>query len=489
MAKPHNTTPHPHRLRHIAVLVLAPVTAAAATLAIINKSDSLPSKVVAASITDSTTTSSTAASSSSLDANTTTASTSSTLAVPPVKVGTSAIDANSPLAKALVPFIDSLPSAACLIVDIGDVRVASVRPTKALAPASTEKVLTATAALNVFGPTHRFNTKVTTAKALNGDTVTGDLYLLGDGDPVLSTVGYQKAAKHQPALATSIEKLADSVAATGLKKVTGTVIGDESKFATDRSGATWGFQYDVTTGTGPLSALVLNDSFTEDGSAVESPSGYAAKTLQKLLEKRGISFGGNAIGGAAPADTLVLTSIDSPPLLDIVSEMLRNSDNLTAEMLAKNIDAASFGEATIESSAARVVKMLSTQGFDTTAVALKDSSGLDRGNRATCTALANTMHAIGRRGEIGTHGLAVAGESGTLSKRYLKTPAAGRLRAKTGSIPNVAGLVGFVDPPENSGQPIITFALILNNVDDGQKFVMEDALVKTLTEWNLPPGK
>ena len=271
MAKPHNTTPHPHRLRHIAVLVLAPVTAAAATLAIVNKSDSLPSKVVAASITDSTTTSSTAASSSSLDANTTT--TSSTLAVPPVKVGTSAIDANSPLAKALVPFIDSLPSAACLIVDIGDVRVASVRPTKALAPASTEKVLTATAALNVFGPTHRFNTKVTTAKALNGDTVTGDLYLLGDGDPVLSTVGYQKAAKHQPALATSIEKLADSVAATGLKKVTGTVIGDESKFATDRSGATWGFQYDVTTGTGPLSALVLNDSFTEDGSAVESPSG------------------------------------------------------------------------------------------------------------------------------------------------------------------------------------------------------------------------
>ncbi len=471
-----------HRVRFALILVLAPATAAVATLALTGKSSSN-----AATIATSRPTTTTTLGSTTTD---TTPSTTTTLAVAPVaNVQTVVSDTGSPLAASLAAFVDTLPTSACLVVDVGDTRVVSVRATKSLAPASTEKVLTGTAALNVFGPTYKFVTNVVAAAPAQGGKITGDLYLVGSGDPVLSTVGYQKAAKHQPALATSIETLADNIVAAGIKNVTGTLIGDESKFANDRSGATWGFQYDVTTGTGPLSALVLNDSFTEDGSAVESPPAYAAKTLQKLLEKRGVSFGGNAISGIAPKDTHVVASIESPPLLDIVSEMLRNSDNLTAEMLAKSIDAASFGPASIESGAASVVKTLAAQGFDTSGVKLIDSSGLDRANRATCNALTSTMHAIGRRGEIGTHGLAVAGESGTLSKRYVKTAAAGRLRAKTGSIPNVAGLVGFVDPPTNSKDPIITFSLLLNGVDDGQKYVIEDALVKILTEFNLAPTK
>ena len=50
--------------------------------------------------------------------------------------------------------------------------------------------------------------------------------------------------------------------------------------------------------------------------------------------------------GTAPADSKVVATIQSPPLSDILTEMLVTSDNNTAEMLLKEIGHAAGGAGT-----------------------------------------------------------------------------------------------------------------------------------------------
>jgi D-alanyl-D-alanine carboxypeptidase/D-alanyl-D-alanine-endopeptidase (penicillin-binding protein 4) len=72
-----------------------------------------------------------------------------------------------------------------------------------------------------------------------------------------------------------------------------------------------------------------------------------------------------------------------------------------------------------------------------------DGSGLDPGNRVTCRLVHELLGNIAEGGAIES-GLAVAGITGTLARRFVDTPVSGQLRGKTGSIRGVASLSGFV---------------------------------------------
>jgi D-alanyl-D-alanine carboxypeptidase/D-alanyl-D-alanine-endopeptidase (penicillin-binding protein 4) len=78
--------------------------------------------------------------------------------------------------------------------------------------------------------------------------------------------------------------------------------------------------------------------------------------------------------------------------------------------------------------------------------ALKDGSGLDRGNRVTCDNLVATL-ALADRPELTTlhDGLPVAGQNGTLFDQFLGTTLAGNFRGKTGSLDGVSGLTGELE--------------------------------------------
>ena len=56
-----------------------------------------------------------------------------------------------------------------------------------------------------------------------------------------------------------------------------------------------------------------------------------------MLNERGITVGGTAATGAAPAGATEIASIQSAPMSEVVAEMLGNSDNNTAEMLVKEL--------------------------------------------------------------------------------------------------------------------------------------------------------
>ena len=98
-------------------------------------------------------------------------------------------------------------------------------------------------------------------------------------------------------------------------------------------------------------------------------------------------------------------------------------------------------------------------GIPLDGINLVDGSGLDRGDRLTCSALQAVLRRVGSSGPI-ADGLPIAGQTGTLSDQFAGNPAVGRLRAKTGTLRDARALSGFVDSPDGSRH--ISFSYVQN---------------------------
>jgi D-alanyl-D-alanine carboxypeptidase/D-alanyl-D-alanine-endopeptidase (penicillin-binding protein 4) len=155
-----------------------------------------------------------------------------------------------------------------------------------------------------------------------------------------------------------------------------------------------------------------------------------------------------------------LATVTSQPLSAVVNEMLVTSDNLTAEMLVKEIGLASAGRGTRVDGLQAVVAKLDSWGIPTAAVTLVDGSGLSRENRVTCETLLGVLQR-GSASDVVGSGLARAGQDGsTLDGKFEQDGLAGVLQAKTGSLREVKALCGYFP----SGGDQVEFVLILNGV-------------------------
>jgi D-alanyl-D-alanine carboxypeptidase/D-alanyl-D-alanine-endopeptidase (penicillin-binding protein 4) len=194
------------------------------------------------------------------------------------------------------------------------------------------------------------------------------------------------------------------------------------------------------------------------------PALDAARVLTDRLRARGVTVAGEPRSGRAPADAAVVASLDSPPLSQVVADMLTTSDNETAEAVIKEIGVATGGEGSWAAGAAGVTSLLAEAGVPVDGVTVVDGSGLSIQNRFTCRTLVDVLD-VPEMGAVVRDGLAVAGETGTLADRFRGTDVAGRLRAKTGSLRNVTALAGEVSPV--AGGPPLTFAYVANVPDPG----------------------
>ena len=167
----------------------------------------------------------------------------------------------------------------------------------------------------------------------------------------------------------------------------------------------------------------------------------------------------------APAGAPLGVDAPEPPLSELIGELLTTSDNNTAELLLKEIGATAGGAGTRPAGLAVVQAKLAEWGIPLDGVNLVDGSGLDRGDRLTCSALLAVLRHVGATGPI-ADGLPVAGQTGTLSDQFAGNPAVGRLRAKTGTLRDAKALTGFVDSPDGSRH--ISFGYVQNgpNADD-----------------------
>jgi len=372
------------------------------------------------------------------------------------------------------------PTATCLGVEADGRSLYGRNLDIALLPASNEKLLTATAALQVLGPSTRLRTTVVTkSKPDAAGAIHGDLYLVGGGDPLLSTAAYRDALL-DPTLTSSMETLADRIVAAGVHRVDGRIIGDESRYDSQRTVASWLPSYTATHEVGPLSALTVNDGWTAFPSksaptvqltAAPDPAKSAADVLSALLAARGVTVGNGTASGPAPAGSAELAHLDSLPVNDLLREMLTISDNNTAELLVKELGHKA-GAGTTTKGVAVLQQTLDGLGLDRSGTVQIDGSGLDRGNRVTCRLLLRILDRAGPTSPLAA-ALPIAGKTGTLKPRFLGTAAIDRLRAKTGTLDDTSALSGFVATIPGS---TVTFAYVANGriVNKSQLQVEQD---------------
>jgi D-alanyl-D-alanine carboxypeptidase/D-alanyl-D-alanine-endopeptidase (penicillin-binding protein 4) len=357
----------------------------------------------------------------------------------------------------------------CLVVEQDGVITFERNPVVPFVPASSQKLMVGIALLSRLGPDFRFETQVVAAAFPGGDGRLDDAWVVGAGDPYLATPDYMAYTASKPRLVslplTPLTALADALVAAGVRDIPGGLHGDESRYDTARSVPTWKPSYVREAEVGSIGALTVNEGLASWGPSQAVASDPAANTtaaLTTMLNERGVAAAppGPAADGSrtAPAAAVVVASVRSAPLAAIVAAMLRASDNYAAEMLLRELDRQTGGAGTTAGGAARVVDEMAQAGVDTEGVHLNDGSGLDLGNRSTCRALLGALTLTSRPDlSAAAEGLAVAGRTGTLAKRFLGTPAEGRLAAKTGWISGAAALVGRLD-----GVPARRFALLVN---------------------------
>jgi serine-type D-Ala-D-Ala carboxypeptidase/endopeptidase (penicillin-binding protein 4) len=372
---------------------------------------------------------------------------------------------------AVTTFAGTLDATSCLAVQLDGVEVGAHNADLPVIPASNQKLLVAAAALELLGPDHVFTTTVR-GGPVNAGVLSGDLYLVGGGDPLLTTDDYPaETINGYPVLnATSLDALADSIAATGVTRIDGNIVADGSRFDDEFFHPSWPEDIYVEE-AGPLDALLVNDArfLTDDWQVANDPNAGAAEELGRLLEERGITIGGEVTTGTAPGDAPVLASIDSQPLPAVIAEMQASSDNNTAEMLVKEMGVVSGNGGSTAAGAVAVTAALSGMGLDTAGVVVDDGSGLSNTNRVTCRLLAGILERY-EPGDQFAAGLPVAGQDGTtLSDVFVGSPMEDRLIGKTGTLhnipfnadpPAVKALSGYL-PVEGGGT--IEFALILNS--------------------------
>ncbi len=299
--------------------------------------------------------------------------------------------------------------------------------TKPIVPASNAKLPVAWAALVRLGPAYRFHTELYGVGRRSGAVWDGDLVLKGFGDPTLTSRG--------------LAVLARRVRSAGISAVTGRVRGDESFYDRERGVASWkrGF---LGIESPPLSALVVDRA---EGWPALSPPLLAARSLTQALDAAGVRVAGRPGLGRAPASAVPLASIRSQTLANVIRFMDHDSDNFTAEMLLKQLGAATGAVGTTAGGAAVVRETMRQAEIPLAGVRIVDGSGLSPADRITPSALMGVLQAGWRDPVLRqpfVRSLALAGTSGTMRDRLPRLR--GLVRAKTGTTDLACSLSGFV---------------------------------------------
>jgi len=348
----------------------------------------------------------------------------------------------------------SLGKFSMVVVDpVSEKVIFSDQVEKARIPASVNKVLTAAAALSSLGP----NTRLATQTKLNGT----DLYLVGGGDPLLPR------AKGANSLKSLAQKTISALTSKNQKNVK--LFYDDSLFSGPLLEPSWQTNFPKVGVAAPVSALSVGRARVSPGSVARAsnPAKQTAQLFAQRLRQAGISVG-IVKRGETPAGSVQLASVLSEPVSAIVEEMLRESDNDIAEVLAHLVGQKTVGEGSFAGGARATMLILDQNGISTKNLSLFDGSGLSEKNKMTSTTVAQVLTEMVRGDKsqwaaIAT-GLPVAGRTGTLETRFdtKRTQAgAGVVRAKTGSLTGVSSLAGTV--LDKSGR-LLVFVMMGNKV-------------------------
>lgn len=403
-----------------------------------------------------------------------------------------------------------------LVVRDSDARVIfEHEPDRRMIPASNQKILTALAALDVFGPAHRFETVVFSNAPPDSAGRVANLMVRGGGDPVLNSEDWLR-------LALALHR-------TGVRHVVGDLIIDDGAFDRMRWHPSWGrvsarayhapvgalsanyAHFSVTIGPGqqrgdaalvevnppidylsvssrattasrgsvlrvdrrvsPDGETVLVDGAVRLGSKAQTfyrsvidPARYAAAVLRWQLEANGIQVDGVVRLAPVAPGAHQLLSFEGRPMAEIVRLFMKYSNNAIAETLVKAMGVRMNGGVGSWASGMPVLRhALSAQRIDVKALKLVDGSGLSRENRVTARALVTALRrarASFRFGPEFVASLPIAAIDGTLERRA--SDSSGRVRGKTGLLDAVTSLSGYAQLADGE---LAAFSILVNGYE------------------------
>ena len=406
-------------------------------------------------------------------------------------------------------------------------------PRTRLVPASNLKLLTTAAAMDVLGPQYRFSTQLLSNGAQQGERLNGNLYLRGLGDPTTQFADYQALAAQLAsqgvrqvqgdlvfddswfdAQRLGVDWAQDDESTYYGAQISALTVSPNSDFdagtlmvtatapmspgqpvsvaispATDyvqlsnRAVSGPGNSYGITRQHGTnllqLTGALAPGKHSRQWVSVWEPTQLVANLFEQALAQQGIQvLGRRVIGGSSPATARLLAEHQSAPLQELITPLLKLSNNNMSEALLKAMGRQTANNGTAAAGAVAVAGFLKRQGLDTNALNQVDGSGLSRRNLVSSQTLTDLLLAASKQPWFNAwyNALPIAGNAdrmtgGSLGYRLRGTSAENNLHAKTGSMGGVSSLSGYITDAHGRK---LAFSMLTNN------YVVAGAQVKAL---------
>jgi serine-type D-Ala-D-Ala carboxypeptidase/endopeptidase (penicillin-binding protein 4) len=368
------------------------------------------------------------------------------------------------------------PDSGALVYDLtAKQTLFALRPGVGRPPASVEKLYTTVALLSKLGPNARLKTTLVGTGHLGaGGVWHGNLYLVGGGDPTLGDGAFNRA--WEQGYGPTANDLVQQLIHDGIRRVTGWVIGDAARFDDLRGGPATAYGPDVPDFGGQLAGLTY-----DHGSTFKklNPGAFAAKEL--VLTMHGARIGARPLNRTlpAPASTVPLASVESPPLSVMLKLMDVPSDDFFAEMLTKQLGVQFGRGGSIQAGADVISQVINSFGLHPQIV---DGSGLSRSDVSSpgqVVALLRTMWSTSIGRQL-VNSLPVVGVNGTVQRIAAHTFAQGRCVAKTGTLNYVTNLAGYCTARNHHE---LAFALMLDGPPNWTALKLLDRLVPAIARY------
>ena len=392
-----------------------------------------------------------------------------------------------------------------------------------MVPASVAKLVSVATAVDAVGWDYRFTTTLRASGPIEGGALSGDLLVVGSGDPAIGGRG-----------GDDITAWIDALKAAGVHRIDGRIVGVDDSYEEPRPGFAWSWDdLGYSTGaifgalnlaenrltvtvapgatTGAPTSLafnveaqdlpITNRSVTSAPGSVTlvwpelrpgetmltiagsvaaggtpatltvsagNPTAWFARMLRRRLMASGIDVAGPAVDGddvsiASPDVAAILYTYRSHPLSEIARPLLKESINLYGEAVQR-LNGSGPLPRTNDQALDGIKQRLVSWGIPADAFQLVDGSGLSRRDvlapEALLTVLTRMYDPAGNSPWMTA--LPIAGVDGTLAARMKGTPGENNIRAKTGTMSNVRSLAGYATTRDGE---VLAFVAIVNNFE------------------------
>jgi D-alanyl-D-alanine carboxypeptidase/D-alanyl-D-alanine-endopeptidase (penicillin-binding protein 4) len=360
----------------------------------------------------------------------------------------------------------------------------SVNHTSSMIPASNTKLFTTATALQIMGSDYILHTIILSDNnAINDGILDGNIYIKGMGNSVFTT--------------ENLDSLVKMIAKSGLKKITGNVIGDDTFFDDVYTRDDWIKDEKANVKLPPISALVIdrNRKYVRRKKRgrwrtykvnVNNPPQYSAELIQQKLIQEGIEVIGTAKTGETPPSATVLGQ-SSVNLRELIQSINKNSDNFLAECLFKTIGAIASGkQGNSFYSTQAILTFIEDNAIYSEGTAVVDGSGISRYDQITVGAIVGLLEKMYfdlKNFPDFYNSLSIAGVDGTLEDRLIKDDGPINFRGKTGTLNGVSSLSGYLTT--KSGDELIVSMIFEFTRGGSRKYRnSQDKIIEILNDWN-----